>query len=232
MPKKSPPNIISRHSRVVKNRYRVGHRLGVAHFLGVVHGLEVVLHLLVPSPTWYCFRSSRPRNLCFAFTPSASRSTAPPRGRPRPRDRLPPFGSKSHLDHISSWNLCFALTPSASRSTAPPRGRPRPRVPRGRPHRLEVVHGLEVGLHPLVPSFTWIIYAHGTCVSPSRLVPRGRPHRLGVVRGLEIVFHLLVPSPTWSCFGSLQPQNLCFAFMPSASRLAAVLRPPTASGSS
>nr|GLL43960.1 hypothetical protein Itr_chr13CG05470 [Ipomoea trifida] len=92
-------------------------------------------------------------------------------------------------------------------------------VPRGRPHRLGVVHGLEVGLHPLVPSLTWIIYAHGTCVSPSRLVPQGRPHRLRVVRGLEVALHLLVPSPTWLCFGSPKPRNLCFAFTPaSASR--------------
>nr|GMD93262.1 uncharacterized protein LOC104109132 [Ipomoea batatas] len=170
MPKKSPPNIISRHSRVVKNRYRVGHRLGVAHFLGVVHGLE-------------CLKvdrtASRSSKASGSFTASRSSST---------------FWFQVPLGLVLVLrNHETCVSPSRHETCVLPSRL----VPRGRPHRLGVVHGLEVGLHPLVPSLTWIIYAHGTCVSPSRLVPRGRPHRIGVVRGLEIVLHLLVPSPTW-----------------------------------
>nr|GMD90093.1 hypothetical protein Iba_chr14dCG6340 [Ipomoea batatas] len=139
------------------------HRLGVVQGLGVVHGLEVVLHLLVPSPTWFCFGSSQPRNLCFAFTPSASRSAASPCGSPKaPGSFTASRSSSTFWFHVPLGfvlvlhNLETCVSPSrlVPRGGPPPRGRPRPRVrlqPRGRPgreapamHSLKAAHRLGV----------------------------------------------------------------------------------------
>nr|GLL21807.1 pre-mRNA-processing-splicing factor 8A [Ipomoea trifida] len=162
---------------VASHRPGVGQRLGVVHYLGIVqglgvvhglevaHGLEVVLQLLVPSPTWSCFGASAPRNLCFAFTPSASRSAALPRGRSRPRGRPQPlvFQVPLGLILVLRTHETSVLPSRHETCVLPSRPEtcifPSSLVPRGRPHRLGVVQGL------------------------------------GVVHGLEVVLHLLVPSP-------------------------------------